>query len=188
MPSSSQTGRWRHYVFNLSVCSSVCLLPNLWTRYFEKRKKNQFWCRCGCLAGASFSTPLGRIALVVSCRPIGSENERDIGPKTQIFNTLFHLGLTCMIVTVGVNGEFLHFGFVSDISATRRRIHTKFCFCRDNVCRRAPSPSGVHRPLGTGGGGVKTQKMGGLILPFLFFSALPSVVQYVAHRPAHILL
>jgi len=35
--------------------------------------------------------------------------------------------------------------FLSDISATRGRIHTKFYKCRDNVCRRAPSPSGVHR-------------------------------------------
>ena len=105
-----------------------------------------------------FSTPLGRIALVVSCRPIGSENERDIGPKTQIFNTLFHLGLTCMIVTVGVNGEFLHFGFVSDISATRRRIHTKFCFCRDNVCRRAPSPLGSIGPLRARAGELKLKK------------------------------
>ena len=33
--------------------------------------------------------------------------------------------------------------------------------CRDNVCRRAPSPYGVHRPLGAGGGGVKNSKMGG---------------------------
>jgi len=32
--------------------------------------------------------------------------------------------------------------------------------CRDNVCRRAPSHSGVHRPLRAGGGGVKTPKMG----------------------------
>jgi len=40
---------------------------------------------------------------------------------------------------------------VFDISATRGRIHTKFYLCRDNVCRRAPSPSGVHRPLGGGG-------------------------------------
>ena len=55
--------------------------------------------------------------------------------------------------------------FLSDISATRGRIHTKFHTCRDNVHRRAPSPSRVHRPLGgAGGGGVKTQKMeGGLI-------------------------
>jgi len=28
----------------------------------------------------------------------------------------------------------------------RGRIHTKFYMCRDNVCRRAPSPSGIHRP------------------------------------------
>jgi len=66
-----------------------------------------------------------------------------------------------IFVTMGVNGEFLH--FLSDVSATRGRIHTKFYLCRDNVCRRAPSPSGVHRPLGRGAGwGVET-KNGGLI-------------------------
>ena len=48
-----------------------------------------------------------------------------------------------IFVTIGVNGEFLHFG---GFWATRGRIHTKFYMCRDNVCRRAPSPSGVHRP------------------------------------------
>ena len=38
--------------------------------------------------------------------------------------------------------------------------HTKFYLYRDNVCRRAPSPCGVHRPLGAGAGGgeLKTQK------------------------------
>ena len=83
---------------------------------------------------------------------------------------------------------------MSDISATRGRIHTKFYFCRDNVCRRAPSPSGVHRPLGgrreeelkTKNGGWSHSCIGQL--PFLFFSALPNVVQYVGHRPAHILV
>jgi len=64
---------------------------------------------------------------------------------------------------------------------------------RDNVYRRAPSPSGVHRPLGAGVGGVKNSKMGwshlciGQLL-FLFFSALPNVIQYVGQRPAHILV
>ena len=42
---------------------------------------------------------------------------------------------------------------VFDISATRARIHTKYYLCRDNVCRRAPSPCGIHRPLGGGGRG-----------------------------------
>ena len=50
---------------------------------------------------------------------------------------------------------------MSDISATHGCIHTKFYFCRDNVCRRASSPCGVHRPLGAGEGELKTQKMGG---------------------------
>jgi len=50
--------------------------------------------------------------------------------------------------------------FLSDISATRGRIHTKFYLCRDNVCRRTPSPCGDHRPLEGGGGGVKTRFYG----------------------------
>jgi len=75
--------------------------------------------------------------------------------------------------------------FLSDISATRGRIHTKFYLCRDNVCRRAPSPSGVHLPLGAGGRGVKNSKNGGWShlcsgqLPFLFSLASSSVVAYV---------
>ena len=47
---------------------------------------------------------------------------------------------------------------------------------------------------GAGGGEVKNSKNGGWShscsgqLPFLFFSALPNVVQYVENRPAHILV
>ena len=55
-------------------------------------------------------------------------------------------------------GIFAVWQFLSDISAMRSRIHTKYYLCRDNVCRRAPSPCGVHRPLGAGGGELKTQK------------------------------
>ena len=40
-------------------------------------------------------------------------------------------------------------------------IHTKYYLCTDNVCRRAPSPCGDHRPLGWGEGELKTQKIGG---------------------------
>ena len=50
-------------------------------------------------------------------------------------------------------GIFAFCRFLSDISATRARIHTKYYLCRDNVCRRAPSPCGIHRPLGGGGRG-----------------------------------
>jgi len=91
-------------------------------------------------------------------------------------------------------GIFAFWRFLSDISATRRRIHAKFYLYRDNVCRRAPSSSGVHRSLGAEGGGVKTSKNGGWShscigqLPFLFFSALPNVVQYVGQRTTHILV
>ena len=52
-------------------------------------------------------------------------------------------------------GIFAFWRFLSDISVTRARIHTKYYLCTDNVCRRAPSPCGIHRPLGAGGGGVK---------------------------------
>jgi len=91
-------------------------------------------------------------------------------------------------------GIFAFWRFLSDISATRTRIHTKYYLCRDNVCRRAPSPCGVHRPLAGGGGGVKNSKNWGWShscirqVPFLFFSAMPNVVQYVGNRPAHILV
>ena len=100
-----------------------------------------------------------------------------------------------IFVTMGVNGGiFAFWWFLSDIPATRARIHTKYYMCTDNVCLRASSRCGVQRPLGAGGGGVKNSKNGGWShsciaqLPFLFFSALPNVVQYVGHRPAHILV
>ena len=73
------------------------------------------------------------------------------------------------------------------------RIHTKYYLCRDNVCRRALSPCVVHRPLGTGGGGVKNSKTWEWShsccgqLSYIFFSAMPNVIQYVGHRTAHIL-
>ena len=71
--------------------------------------------------------------------------------------------------------------------------HTKFYLSRDNVCRRAASHSGVHRPMGAGEGSKYSDNWGWSYLccrqlPFLFFSALPNVVQYVSHRPAHILV
>jgi len=53
--------------------------------------------------------------------------------------------------------------FLSDISATLARIHTKYYLCRDNVCRHAPSPCGAHRPLGSGGWGVKNSKNWGVV-------------------------
>ena len=51
---------------------------------------------------------------------------------------------------------------MSDISAKLARIHTKYYLCRDNVCRRAPSRCGAHRPLGGGGGEVKNSKNWGV--------------------------
>ena len=90
---------------------------------------------------------------------------------------------------------FAFWWFLSDISATCGWIHTKLYTCRDNVCRRAPSLSGVHRPLGGRvEGELKLKKIGcGVIHAvdsyyFYFSQVLPNVVQYVGQRPAHILV
>jgi len=84
--------------------------------------------------------------------------------------------------------------FLSDISATLARIHTKYYLCITMSADVPPPPLVPIDPQGVGGGGVKTQKIGGWShscigqLPFLFFSAMPNVVQYVRHRPARILV
>jgi len=46
---------------------------------------------------------------------------------------------------------FAFWRFLSDISATRGRIHTKFYLYRDNVCRRDPPPLGSIGLWGAGG-------------------------------------
>ena len=90
-------------------------------------------------------------------------------------------------------GNFCIWRFLSHISVTLARIHTKYYLCKDNVCRRTPSPVVPIGPWGAEEEGVKNSKnWGGWShscigqLPFLFFSAMPNVVQYVGHRPAHI--
>jgi len=60
-------------------------------------------------------------------------------------------------------GIFAFWRFLSDISATHGRIHTKFYLCRDNVCRRAPPPVGSIGPWGSEGGGVKNSKNWGVV-------------------------
>ena len=58
-------------------------------------------------------------------------------------------------------GIFAFWRFLSDISATRARIHTKYYLCRDNVCR-CPLPLwDPSAPGGRGEGELKTQKIGG---------------------------
>jgi len=67
-------------------------------------------------------------------------------------------------VTIGVNGEFFAFwGFLSYISATRGRIHTKFHLYMDDVCRCALSLSGFLGsidPWGRWRGSKKLKKWG----------------------------
>ena len=66
-----------------------------------------------------------------------------------------------------------NFCILSDISATLARIHTKYYLCRDNVCRRAPSPCGAHRPGRWGEGELKTQKIG--VVSFVHRTARPTI-------------
>jgi len=56
-------------------------------------------------------------------------------------------------------GNFCILAVLSDISATRGRIHTKFYLYRNNVCWRAPPPLGSISPWVAGG--VKNSKKWG---------------------------
>ena len=141
-----------------------CRLLQVFTRHSLVRAKGEVFvllyvCLFVCLFVRSTISqqPAGRFTPYFAC---GRSLGRDVsslllgvgGPRRaeKEANEIF--------VTMGVNGEFLHFGGMSDISATRARIHTKYYLCTDNVCRRAPYPCGIHRPLGAGGGGVKNSK------------------------------
>jgi len=100
-----------------------------------------------------------------------------------------------IFVIIGVNREFLHFGGFWAISQQRVDGSTSNFICVRTMSADVPAhPAGSIGPWGLGEGELKTQKMGGWShsccrqLPFLFFSALPIVVQYVGQRPAHILL
>ena len=68
--------------------------------------------------------------------------------------------------------------FLSDISATRGRIHTKIYLCRDNVCRRAPPPAGSISPWG-GEEEVKNSKNWGVV-SFVHMTATISIFLSVA--------
>jgi len=101
-------------------------------------------------------------------------------------------GANEIFVTMGVNGEFLHFGGFWAISQQRVHGSTPNIICIGTMSVYVP-PMGSIVPWGTGGGGVKNSKNGGSHsccgqLPFLFLSAMPNVVQYVGHRLAHILM
>ena len=68
-----------------------------------------------------------------------------------------------IFVTMGVNGEFFAFWrFLSDISATRARIHTKYYLCTDILSADVPPPPVESiGPWGAGEWELKTQKIGG---------------------------
>jgi len=95
---------------------------------------------------------------------------------------------------MGVNGEFLHFSAFWAIS--QQRVHGSIpnfiCVGKMSVYT---CPLSLWGPSAPGGrGGVKYSKNWGWShscigqLPILFLSAMPNVVQYVGHRPAHILV
>ena len=100
-----------------------------------------------------------------------------------------------IFVAMGVNGEFLHFGGFGAISEQRVHGSTPNIICVGTMSVDVPLPCGVHRPLGEWGGGVKNSKNWGVVsfvhrtaIPFIFFSAMRNVVQYVGNRPANILV
>ena len=95
-----------------------------------------------------------------------------------------------IFVTIGVNGEFLHFGSFWAISQERVHGSTPNIICVRTMSADVPPPHvGSIGPWGAGEGELKTQKIGGWShscigqLPFL-----SNVVQYVGHRSAHILV
>jgi len=104
-------------------------------------------------------------------------------------------GANEIFVTMGVNGGFLHFGGFSAMSQQRLHGSTPNIICVGTRSADVPPPTVVPiGPWGAGEGELNTQKIGGWShsfigqLPFLFFSAMPNVVQYVGLRPAHILV
>ena len=63
-------------------------------------------------------------------------------------------GANEIFVTMGVNGEFLHFGGFLAISQQRVHGSTPNIICvRTMSADVPPSPCGIHRPLGGGGTG-----------------------------------
>jgi len=104
-------------------------------------------------------------------------------------------GATEIFVTMGVNREILHFGGFGAISQQRLHGSTPNIICVATMSADVPPPLWCpSAPGGRGEGELKTQKIGWWShscrgqLPFLFFSAMPNVVQYVGHRPPHIVV
>ena len=94
----------------------------------------------------------------------------------------------------GSQWGILHFGGFWAISQQRVHGSTPNFICIGTMSAYVPLPAvGSSGPWGRVAGKLKTKKNGGWShscigqLPFLFFSAMPNVVQYVGHRPAHIL-
>ena len=100
-----------------------------------------------------------------------------------------------ILVTTGVNREFLHFGGFWAISQQRVDGSTLYINNVETMSADVPPPPvGSIGPWGRGEWELNLKKNWGWSqscigqLPFLFFSALPNVVQYVGHRPTHILV
>ena len=90
-------------------------------------------------------------------------------------------GVNEIFVTMGVNGEFLHFGGFLAIYQQRLYGSTPNIICVGTMSADVPPPPAVPIGLwGAGGGGVKNSKNWGWShlcigqLPFLFLSAMPN--------------
>ena len=82
-----------------------------------------------------------------------------------------------IFVTVGVNGEFLHFRNFWAISQQRVDGSTPKFICIGTMSADVP-PSGVYRPLGRGGGVKKLKKWG--VVSFVHRTATISIFLSVA--------
>ena len=159
----------------------------------ERRARYLFYCMFVCSSTIS-RQPAGRFTPKFACGrilvPDVSSPLLGVGGPRRA-----EKGANEIFVTIGVNGEFLHFGGFWAISQQRLHASTPNIICvRIMSADVPPPPVGSIGPWGAGGGGVKISKNWGWShsccgqLPFLFFSAMPNVVQYVGHRTAHILV
>ena len=172
----------------------IYLLPAI--RSLERRARYLFYCMFFCML-VFLST--------ISRQPTGLFKPNFACRRTLVPDVFFPFwgwrppaggkGGNEIFVTVGVNGEFLHFGGFWAISQQGVDGSTPNFICVGTMSADLlPPPLGFIAPWGAWEGELKTQKFDGWShsccgqLPFLFFSALPNVVQYAGHRPAHILV
>ena len=174
----------------VKVSLILVLLPAIHS--LERRARYLFYCMFVCSSTIS-RQPAGRFTRKFACgRTLVPDVSSPLlgvgGPRRaeKEANEIF--------VTMGVNAEFLHFGGFLAISPQCVHGSTPNIICVGTMSADVPPPpAGSIAPWGRGKGSQKLKKWGWSHsccgqLPFLFFSAMPNVVQYVGHRLVHILV